>query len=82
MTYSEHLVYRNFTKKRPAKPSRLIPGFKLDAGEDFFCPRCGHKRDEIKHGVPARCESCSLCFMRYGNGLWIWEGELSDTPKL
>lgn len=58
------------------KPSRYVRGLTVDAPDEFICPRCRSTLGQMEHGDIRVCR-CKLSVALYGNGLTIWEEQVS-----
>ena len=71
--YSDH--------SRPVKaPSKFVEGAEVQVGVIYVCPRCQDEKQGIPHGTVIAC-SCGLNAAVFGNGLFLWEGEITDVRR-
>lgn len=68
----EVLMYSNYWRPN-VKASKLIQARAVgdDSEGTMVCPRCETRRDGIKHGTQATCESCGLKMEVWGNALCL-----------
>jgi hypothetical protein len=74
----EILTYSDF-HQGIHRQSSIIPSLTVeeDGPGVMYCPRCELEQKGIDHGKTVRCV-CGLNMQRFGNALYIWEGEESQ----
>ena len=75
MIYKEIITYSDYTINKQTE-SKLIPGMIINRWDYYLeCPRCKARLAGIPHGCNRLCASCNLNMQRFGNALYIWEGQ-------